>query len=79
MIESSNDIQTRGHAVLLSVLIAYAMPSVAIVSGFVVLGEVLRPIEIVGAALIMRGVVIVDARTGQRPIFAKAGSGAGAG
>jgi drug/metabolite transporter (DMT)-like permease len=42
------------------------------VLGFVVLGEVLRPIEIVGAGMIIGGVVIVNARVGQRPLFSRA-------
>ncbi len=52
-------------------LITYVMPLVAIVLGFLVLGEVLSPVEIVGAALIIGGVVLVNARVGQRPLFGR--------
>lgn len=41
-------------------LITYVMPVVAIILGFVVLGERLQPIEIVGAVLIIGGVVLVN-------------------
>ena len=42
-------------------LIAYVMPIVAIVLGFIVLGERLRPVELVGAVMIISGVVLVNA------------------
>jgi drug/metabolite transporter (DMT)-like permease len=47
-------------------LIAYVMPVVAIGLGFVVLGERLRLLELVGAALIIGGVVLVNANFGLR-------------
>lgn len=53
-------------------LVTYVLPIVAIVSGYVFLGERLRPIELVGAALIIGGVVLVNARVGQRPLFGRA-------
>ena len=37
--------------------------------GFVVLGERLEPLELVGAALIIGGVVLVNGSVGQRPLF----------
>ncbi len=53
-------------------LVTYVIPLVAIVMGFVFLGERLRPIELVGAALIIGGVMLVNSRYGQRPLFARA-------
>ena len=50
-------------------LVTYVIPLVAIVLGFIVLGERLRPLELVGAALIIAGVVLVNANVGQRPLF----------
>lgn len=50
-------------------LVTYVIPLVAIGLGFVVLGERLRPLELVGAALIIAGVVLVNANVGQRPLF----------
>jgi drug/metabolite transporter (DMT)-like permease len=48
-----------------AVLIAYALPLVAIVLGFAILGERLQRIELVGAALIISGVVLVNRRAGR--------------
>jgi drug/metabolite transporter (DMT)-like permease len=42
-------------------LIAYVMPVVAIVLGFIVLGERLVPVEMIGAVLIIGGVILVNA------------------
>jgi drug/metabolite transporter (DMT)-like permease len=42
-------------------LITYVMPVVAIVLGFLVLGERLLPLELAGAALIIGGVILVNA------------------
>jgi drug/metabolite transporter (DMT)-like permease len=53
-------------------LVTYVIPVVAIVLGFVVLGERLRLIELAGAALIIAGVVLVNASFGQRPLFGRA-------
>jgi drug/metabolite transporter (DMT)-like permease len=47
-------------------LITYVMPVVAIILGFIVLGERLQVIEVVGAALIISGVVLVNANIGRR-------------
>ena len=41
-------------------LVTYVIPVVAIALGFIVLGERLRPLELVGAALIIGGVVLVN-------------------
>ncbi len=53
-------------------LVTYLIPVVAIALGFVFLGERLRPLELVGAALIVAGVVLVNASVGQRPLFGHA-------
>jgi drug/metabolite transporter (DMT)-like permease len=53
-------------------LVTYVIPLVAIVLGFIVLGERLRPIELVGAVLIIGGVILVNAKVGQRPLFGRA-------
>jgi drug/metabolite transporter (DMT)-like permease len=45
---------------------------VAIVLGFLFLDERLRPTELVGAALIIGGVVLVNANVGQTPLFGRA-------
>ena len=50
------------------------MPIVAIVLGFLVLDERLSPVEAVGAALIIGGVVLVNARVGQRALFGRGAS-----
>jgi drug/metabolite transporter (DMT)-like permease len=49
-------------------LVTYVIPVVAIALGFVVLGERLRPLELVGAVLIIAGVILVNASVGQRPL-----------
>ena len=53
-------------------LVTYVIPVVAIVLGFLFLDERLRPLELVGAALIIGGVVLVNARVGQKPLFGQA-------
>ncbi len=53
-------------------LVTYVIPVVAIVLGFVFLGERLRPLELAGAALIIAGIVLVNASVGQRPLFGRA-------
>jgi len=53
-------------------LVTYIIPIVAIALGFFVLGERLRPLELAGAALIIAGVVLVNANVGQRPLFGRA-------
>jgi len=50
-------------------LVTYVIPIVAIALGFVLRDERLRPIELAGAALIIGGVVLVNATFGQRPLF----------
>ena len=50
-------------------LVTYVIPLVAIALGFVVLGERLRPLELMGAVLIIGGVVLVNASVGQRPLW----------
>jgi drug/metabolite transporter (DMT)-like permease len=47
-------------------LVTYIIPVVAIALGFIVLGERLQPLELAGAALIIGGVVLVNADIGQR-------------
>lgn len=53
-------------------LVTYVIPVVAIVLGFLFLDERLRPRELVGAALIIGGVVLVNANVGQKPLFGRA-------
>lgn len=53
-------------------LVTYVIPVVAITLGFVFLGERLRPLELVGAALVIAGVVLASATIGQRPLFGRA-------
>jgi drug/metabolite transporter (DMT)-like permease len=55
-----------------STLVTYLIPVVAIVLGFIVLGERLLPQELVGAALIIGGVVLVNGTRGQTPLFGEA-------
>lgn len=52
-------------------LVTYVIPVVAIVLGFALLEERLRSIELAGAALIIGGVVLVNASAGQRPLFVR--------
>jgi len=53
-------------------LVTYVIPVVAIGVGYVFLGERLRPVELLGAALIIGGVILVNARVGQKPLFVRA-------
>ena len=53
-------------------LVTYVIPLVAIVVGYIFLEERLRPIELVGPALIIGGVVLVNANVGQKPRFVRA-------
>lgn len=57
-------------------LVTYVIPLVAIALGFIVLGERLRPLELVGAVIIIAGVVLVNANVGQRPLWRRGHSGA---
>ena len=50
-------------------LVTYVIPLVAIVVGYIFLDERLRPIELIGAALIIGGVILVNANVGQKPLF----------
>jgi drug/metabolite transporter (DMT)-like permease len=52
-------------------LVTYVIPVVAIALGFVFLGERLRPLELAGAVLVITGVVLVNARFGQRPMVGR--------
>jgi drug/metabolite transporter (DMT)-like permease len=52
-------------------LVTYMLPIVAIVLGFVFLGERLSPIELGGAALVLAGIVLVNASVGRRVLFAR--------
>ena len=53
-------------------LVTYVIPVVAVSLGFLVLGERLQPLEILGAALVIGGVVLVNGSLGQRPILRSA-------
>ena len=53
-------------------MVTYVIPIVAVSLGFLVLGERLQPLEILGAALIIGGVVLVNGSLGQRPILRSA-------
>ena len=53
-------------------LVTYVIPIVAIAVGDVFLDERLRPIEFVGAALIIGGVILVTGKRGQKPLFGEA-------
>ena len=55
-------------------LVTYVIPLVAIVVGYIFLGERLRPVELFGAALIIGGVILVNGSWGQRPLFGRARS-----
>jgi len=52
-------------------LVTYVIPVVAIVVGFIFLDERLRLIELVGAALIIAGVVLVNTNIGRSRLFAR--------
>ncbi len=55
-----------------STLVTYLIPVVAIALGFIVLGERLLIQELVGAVLIIGGVVLVNGSRGQKPLFGEA-------
>jgi drug/metabolite transporter (DMT)-like permease len=59
-------------------LVTYLIPLVAIMLGFALLGERLRPVELAGAALIIGGVVLVNANLGGRPRLRRQPSSPGA-
>lgn len=50
-------------------LVTYVLPVVAVALGFLFLGERLQPLELVGAVLIIGGVVLVNGSVGQRPLL----------
>jgi drug/metabolite transporter (DMT)-like permease len=52
-------------------LVTYVLPVVAIALGFVFLGERLQPLELAGAALVIVGIVLVNARLGQRVLIGR--------
>jgi drug/metabolite transporter (DMT)-like permease len=52
-------------------LVTYVLPVLAIVLGFVFLGERLTTVELAGAALVLLGVVLVNASVGRRVLFAR--------
>jgi drug/metabolite transporter (DMT)-like permease len=52
-------------------LVTYIFPIVAVGLGFVFLGERLTPIELAGAALVIAGIVLVNASAGRRVLFAR--------
>jgi drug/metabolite transporter (DMT)-like permease len=56
-------------------LVTYVIPVVAISLGFILLGERLRPIELLGAGLIIGGVVLVNSNLGRRVPQAPSGKG----
>jgi drug/metabolite transporter (DMT)-like permease len=56
-------------------VVTYVIPIVAVSLGFIFLGERLRPIELVGAALIIGGVALVNARIGRRRVFGRGPAG----
>jgi len=56
-------------------LVTYVIPVVAVALGFIVLGERLRLMELAGAALILGGVVLVNASVGQRALFVRSRAG----
>ncbi len=55
-------------------LVAYLLPIVGIVLGAIVLGEVIDARMILGTALVIAGVALVNARRGSRRLFARAGA-----
>ena len=55
-------------------LVTYVLPLVAIVLGFVFLGERLVPLELAGAAFVLFGIVLVNASVGRRVLFARRAS-----
>lgn len=55
-------------------LVTYLMPVVGIALGVVVLAESLLPIEIVGTAMIIFGLLVANSRYGRRPLYGRAAS-----
>ena len=52
-------------------LVTYALPVVGIALGVIVLSEALHPAEIVGALLILGGLVLANIAVGQRRLFGR--------
>ena len=59
-------------------LVAYLLPVYGIVLGAIVLREPIAPSTLVGAALVIAGIALVNAPIGQRPLFARGGRPAAA-
>ncbi len=55
-------------------LVTYLMPVVGIALGVIVLAESLLPIEIVGTAMIISGLLVANSRYGRRPLYGRAAS-----
>jgi drug/metabolite transporter (DMT)-like permease len=53
-------------------LVTYVLPVVGIALGVIVLNEKLHPIEILGAALIIGGLLLANSAVGQRRLFGRA-------
>jgi drug/metabolite transporter (DMT)-like permease len=52
-------------------ILAYFLPVVGIVSGAIMFGETIDQVAMVGAALIIGGIALVNARVGERRIFGR--------
>jgi drug/metabolite transporter (DMT)-like permease len=59
-------------------LVTYVMPIVGIALGVAVLGERLHLAELLGAALVIGGLVLANSRVGQRRLFGRTSAPAGA-
>jgi drug/metabolite transporter (DMT)-like permease len=53
-------------------MVTYVIPVVGIVLGVLILGETLHPEEVVGAALVIAGVVLANAAIGRRRLYGRA-------
>ena len=58
-------------------LVTYVIPVIAILIGFVLLGERLEPLELVGAMLVLSGVAVVNSPLGRRRLFGRAAAPSG--
>ena len=52
--------------------LAYLLPAVGIATGALMLGETVDPIVLVGTALVLSGIALVNSRRGERRIFGRA-------
>jgi len=59
-------------------VLAYLLPLVGIVSGFVVRGELVDPTIVVGTALILGGIGLASSKRGRRTVFGRAAAQAAA-